>query len=248
MVGGVLAVAALVIAGLVRRPGQGWALVGGTVLQVAVIATGIVVPAMYALGAIFGALWLTAIWLGRRYQVPDAAGAGGLPVYGASLAALRRSLGGLDRWKAPVSRPVMRGKPMLAFPVLAALARQKPQGDTFPNAPWSCKARRRARPDRRSSPGSRARGCVSGHGPADVGKDLAETHYAEHVAKPFYGSLVEFITSGPLVALVAEGPRAIEAFRALAGATDPVKAAPGTIRGDFALEVQDEHCARLGLA
>jgi nucleoside-diphosphate kinase len=72
-----------------------------------------------------------------------------------------------------------------------------------------------------------------------VGKDLAETHYAEHVTKPFYGSLVDFITSGPLVALVAEGPRAIEAFRALAGATDPVKAGPGTIRGDFALEVQD---------
>ena len=72
-----------------------------------------------------------------------------------------------------------------------------------------------------------------------VGKDLAETHYAEHVDKPFYGSLVEFITSGPLVALVAAGPRAIEAFRALAGATDPVKAGPGTIRGDYALEVQD---------
>ena len=70
VVGGVLAVAALVIAGLVGRPGQGWALVGGTMLQVAVIATGIVVPAMYGLGAIFGALWLTAIWLGRRYQVP----------------------------------------------------------------------------------------------------------------------------------------------------------------------------------
>jgi nucleoside-diphosphate kinase len=72
-----------------------------------------------------------------------------------------------------------------------------------------------------------------------VGKDLAETHYAEHAGKPFYGSLVEFITSGPLVAMVVEGPRAIEAFRALAGATDPVKAAPGTIRGDYALEVQD---------
>ena len=72
-----------------------------------------------------------------------------------------------------------------------------------------------------------------------VGRDLAETHYAEHAGKPFYGSLVEFITSGPLVALVAEGPRAIEAFRALAGATDPVKAGPGTIRGDYALEVQD---------
>ena len=70
VVGGVLAVAALVIAGLVGRPGQGWTLVGGTALQVAVIATGIVVPAMYGLGVIFGALWLTAIWLGRRYQVP----------------------------------------------------------------------------------------------------------------------------------------------------------------------------------
>jgi nucleoside-diphosphate kinase len=72
-----------------------------------------------------------------------------------------------------------------------------------------------------------------------VGKDLAETHYAEHAGKPFYGSLVDFITSGPLVAMVVDGPRAIEAFRALAGATDPVKAAPGTIRGDYALEVQD---------
>ena len=69
-VGGVLAVAALVIAGLVGRPGQGWTLIGGTVLQVAVIATGVVVPAMYGLGVIFGGLWLTAIWLGHRYQVP----------------------------------------------------------------------------------------------------------------------------------------------------------------------------------
>ncbi len=67
----------------------------------------------------------------------------------------------------------------------------------------------------------------------------AETHYAEHSSKPFFGSLVEFITSGPLVALVAEGPRAIEAFRSVAGATDPVRATPGTIRGDHALEVQE---------
>ena len=68
--GGVLAAGALVIAGLVGRPGQRWALVAGTVLQAALIATGAVVPAMYGLGVIFGALWLTAIWLGRRYQVP----------------------------------------------------------------------------------------------------------------------------------------------------------------------------------
>ena len=69
--------------------------------------------------------------------------------------------------------------------------------------------------------------------------EVAEEHYGEHRERPFFGSLVEFITSGPLLALVVEGPRAIEAFRALAGATDPVKAAPGTIRGDFALEVQN---------
>ncbi len=69
-------------------------------------------------------------------------------------------------------------------------------------------------------------------------RDTAEVHYAEHVGKPFFFSLVEFVTSGPLVAIAAEGPRAIEAVRALAGATDPVKAAPGTIRGDYGLDVQ----------
>ncbi|XKK40724.1 nucleoside-diphosphate kinase [Nocardiopsis sp. ARC36] len=68
--------------------------------------------------------------------------------------------------------------------------------------------------------------------------ETARTHYEEHSERPFFGSLVEFITGGPLVALVVEGERAVEAFRALAGATDPVTAAPGTVRGDFALEVQ----------
>ena len=69
--------------------------------------------------------------------------------------------------------------------------------------------------------------------------DVAEVHYAEHREKPFFADLVTFITSGPLVAMVVEGPRAVEAFRQLAGATDPVKAAPGSIRGDFATEVQN---------
>jgi nucleoside-diphosphate kinase len=68
---------------------------------------------------------------------------------------------------------------------------------------------------------------------------LAGEHYAEHQGKPFYDSLVEFITGGPLVAAVVEGPRAVPAFRQLAGGTDPVdKAAPGSIRGDFGLETQ----------
>lgn len=72
-----------------------------------------------------------------------------------------------------------------------------------------------------------------------VSEDLAARHYAEHEGKPFFGSLLEFITSGPVVAAIVEGPRAIAAFRQLAGGTDPVeKATPGTIRGDFGLETQ----------
>ena len=70
-----------------------------------------------------------------------------------------------------------------------------------------------------------------------VSEQLAQQHYAEHDGKPFFGELVDFITSGPLVAIVAEGPRAHEAVRALMGVTDPVKSAPGSIRGDFALEI-----------
>ncbi|GAB2687261.1 nucleoside-diphosphate kinase [Saccharopolyspora gloriosae] len=73
----------------------------------------------------------------------------------------------------------------------------------------------------------------------EVGEELAKQHYAEHDGKPFFGSLLEFITSGKVLAAVVEGPRAISAFRQLAGGTDPVdKAAPGSIRGDFGLEVQ----------
>jgi nucleoside-diphosphate kinase len=72
-----------------------------------------------------------------------------------------------------------------------------------------------------------------------VPRELAEQHYAEHEQKPFFGELLEFITSGPVVAAVVQGERAVGAFRQLAGGTDPVeKATPGTIRGDFALETQ----------
>jgi Protein of unknown function (DUF4233) len=68
--GGALAVCALVLSAVVGRPGMGWALWAGTALQVLVIAAGIVVPAMYVLGAIFAALWVTGIWLARRLEVP----------------------------------------------------------------------------------------------------------------------------------------------------------------------------------
>ena len=67
----------------------------------------------------------------------------------------------------------------------------------------------------------------------------AEAHYAEHVDKPFFASLVDFITSGPLVAAVVEGPDAIVQWRAMMGATNPVNAAPGTIRGDLASVMQE---------
>ena len=70
-----------------------------------------------------------------------------------------------------------------------------------------------------------------------VTEDLAKRHYAEHEGKPFCGELVEFITSGPLVAMVLEGEQAIAAARQVIGATNPLEAAPGSIRGDFALEV-----------
>jgi nucleoside-diphosphate kinase len=71
----------------------------------------------------------------------------------------------------------------------------------------------------------------------DVEKDLAEQHYAEHAERPFFGELIEFITSGKVAAMIVEGPRAIAAFRQIAGGTDPVdKAVPGSIRGDLALE------------
>jgi nucleoside-diphosphate kinase len=68
-------------------------------------------------------------------------------------------------------------------------------------------------------------------------RDMAEHHYAEHTEKPFFGELVEFITRGPLVAMVLEGPNAVDAARQVIGATNPIDAAPGSIRGDFATEV-----------
>jgi nucleoside-diphosphate kinase len=70
-------------------------------------------------------------------------------------------------------------------------------------------------------------------------RELGETHYAEHAEKPFFGELVEFITSGPTWALVVEGEGAIATLRATIGATDPANAAPGTIRGDLASSMPD---------
>jgi nucleoside-diphosphate kinase len=73
----------------------------------------------------------------------------------------------------------------------------------------------------------------------EVDRPLAEEHYAEHAEKPFYGELVEFITSGPTLALVLEGEGAIAGVRATMGATNPAEATPGSIRGDLALSMPD---------
>ena len=70
-------------------------------------------------------------------------------------------------------------------------------------------------------------------------REIATAHYGEHVGKPFFDSLVTFITGGPLVAAVIEGPEAISSWRTMMGATNPATAAPGTIRGDLATETQN---------
>jgi nucleoside-diphosphate kinase len=70
-----------------------------------------------------------------------------------------------------------------------------------------------------------------------VDEALARKHYAEHEGKPFFNSLIEYITSGPVVVAVVRGKNVIETVRTMVGATNPVKAAPGTIRGDFGLEI-----------
>jgi len=70
-----------------------------------------------------------------------------------------------------------------------------------------------------------------------VSRELAEKHYAEHREKPFYPELVSFITSAPVVAMVVEGPKAVDTVRKMMGKTNPLEAEPGTIRGDFGLSV-----------
>jgi nucleoside-diphosphate kinase len=70
-----------------------------------------------------------------------------------------------------------------------------------------------------------------------IDRKLAETHYGEHREKPFFKDLVDFITSGPAVAMIVEGPNAISVIRTMMGATNPFNAAPGTIRGDFGLDL-----------
>ena len=80
-----------------------------------------------------------------------------------------------------------------------------------------------------------------------VDKEFSKKHYAAHVKKPFYKVLEEFITEGPMIAFVLEGPHAVEAVRKIVGPTEPRKAPPGTIRGDFA-QHSYEHANKHGMA
>ena len=72
-----------------------------------------------------------------------------------------------------------------------------------------------------------------------IDESLAKKHYAEHAEKPFFGELVSFITSGPVVAMVVEGPDAVAGMRQIMGATNPIEAAPGSIRGDYATVITE---------
>ena len=111
---------------------------------------------------------------------------------------------------------------------------------------------RRLRPlaDRRDHRPLRAQGAEDRRAAAHDRRprELAEQHYAEHAERPFFGELVDFITSAPIVAMVLEGEEAVKAARQVIGATNPLEAAPGSIRGDFAIETGAEHGPRLGLA
>jgi len=70
-----------------------------------------------------------------------------------------------------------------------------------------------------------------------ISQELAQRHYAEHRGKPFFDSLISYITSGPVVAMVVEGKEAVKVMRSLVGKTNPIEASPGTIRGDYAMDV-----------
>ena len=80
---------------------------------------------------------------------------------------------------------------------------------------------------------------VSGLSLLNADRETAEAHYAEHRERPFFAGVVDYLTSGPIVALAVSGENAVKAIRAMMGATNPVEAAPGTVRGDLALSIED---------
>ena len=197
-----LTVACILVAGLLRF---GWAYGLGWAIQVAAIALGFVIHAMFVLGAIFMALWATAYFLGSRIERERAEWAvtGEYP-------GLRP---GSTRRRPLVCRAMSQRTLVLLKPdavrrglVGNILSRFEAKGLTF------------VAMEQRH-----------------IDAAQADKHYAEHVERDFYPPLRDFVTGGPLIAVVLEGDEAIEVVRAINGATDGRKAAPGTIRGDLSL-------------
>ena len=200
-----LAALCLLAAGMLARPG-GYAL--GWAVQVVSIGLGFVVTMMFFLGVVFGGALGGVVLPGR----PDRPGEGrargrSRSSGGPSTAATRRAWLGCRPCRPPSARSSC-SSPTPSVAVSSA----------------------------RSSPASRPRASrIVALELRTIDGDLADQHYAEHVERDFYPPLRAFVTSGPMVAAVLEGDEAIEVVRALNGATDGRKAAPGTIRGDLSL-------------
>ena len=192
-------------------------------LQVATVACGLLVPALAVMGLMFAAVWAGILLMAPRRAAPvcarRAAGAGGGPRGGPEVRRRRTARSAVAGRRG--------GRRYAARVTERTLVLVKPDG-----VGRKLIGEVLSRIERKGLD-------IVALELRTVERELAEQHYAEHDGKPFFESLLEFITSGKVLAAVVEGPRAIAAFRQLAGGTDPVeKATPGTIRGDFGLETQ----------
>lgn len=188
---------------------RGWVL--GSILQFALIGYGYFVGAMYLMGGLFAALWISAVVVGRKGE--------------AIRAQLMRDQG-KEKQEIPEKISQLRGIGTLNQNARVSIERTliliKPDGV------------------RRGLTGEVIRRIeaknyrITALKMITPSRELFATHYAEHEGKPFYEPLLEFMLSGQIVAMIAEGNRVIEGFRKLAGTTDPTTAEPGTIRGDLA--------------
>ena len=197
----------------------------GWILQLVLILAGLVEPAMYLVGALFAVAWWYGIRTGIRIdreaaqrEREQAEWDAAHPGYGRTApdaGARNRSPNPVDLTRTP---PQHIGA---AVSIERTLVLIKPDG-VARNLSGAILAR------------IEAKGYTLAElKKVDASRELLEQHYEEHVGKPFYEPLVEFMLSGPVVAAIFEGHRVIEGFRSLAGTTDPTTAAPGTIRGDF---------------
>ena len=200
-----LAGACILVAGLLRFE---WAFWLGWALQVAAIAVGFEVTAMFVLGAVFLALWATAWFLGERSRSSAPSGPHGASSRGRPRPGRLSPTTRVCAMSDGTQRTLLLLKPDAVRRGLVGniLSRFEAKGLSIVAL------------EQRHIDGSQA-----------------DTHYAEHVDRDFYPPLRTFVTSGPLIAAVLEGEAAVDVVRAINGATDGRKAAPGTIRGDLSL-------------